>query len=89
MKQSATDEEIPGNFLVKPPKFWRTKWTANYDENKPSSSFGNVAPRWEGRAVCAFLDGSVRMLDGEELHDMRHWSNTAADLNDEKFAVPR
>ena len=89
MKQSATDEEIAGHFLVKPPRLWRTKWTLAFHENKPSSSFGNVAPRWDGKAVCTFLDGSVRMLDATELQDMRHWSNTAADRDDADFAVPR
>ncbi len=89
MKQSAGDEEISGHFLVKPPRLWRTKWTANYDEDKPSSSFGNVAPRWEGQAICAFLDGSVQRLGEKELQDMRHWSNTAADLDDPEFVVPR
>lgn len=93
MRQSAemsmNDEEVPGNFLVRPPKFWRTKWSAKFDANKPASSFGNVAPRWDGRAVCAFLDGSVRTLDEKELQDMRLWSNTAAERDDENFFVPR
>ena len=89
MKQSATDEEIAGHFLVKPPRLWRSKWTMEYHEARPSSSFGNVALRWEGRAVCTFLDGSVRLLGAEDLHDMRHWSNMAADTDDENFVVPR
>ena len=83
------EDEIAGNFLVKPPKFWRTKWTAKFDREKPSSSFGNVAPRWDGRAVCAFLDGSVRSLNEKQLQDMRHWSNTAAERDDPDFVVPR
>ena len=89
MKQSTAAEEIGGNFIVKPPKFWRTKWSPKFDTNQPAANFGNVAPRWEGRAVCAFLDGSVRTLDETELQDSRHWSNTACERDEENFVVPR
>ena len=88
MKQAGT-EITPGHFLVTPPKLWRTKWTLPFKESSPSSSYGNVDPRWDGRAICAFLDGHVELLDETELTDMRHWSNTAADNNDRDFAVPR
>lgn len=90
MKQSATDnEEVAGNYLIKPPKLWRTKWDKTFDSNSPSSSFGNVDLRWQDQAVCAFLDGSVRKLGATELRDMRHWSNTAAQNNDPDYTVPR
>jgi len=89
MKASATGEETAGHFLITPPKLWRTKWDARYDAAKPSANFGNVALRWEDRAICAFLDGSVRLLAADELRDMRHWSATAAENDDPNFTVPR
>lgn len=89
MKQSATTQETAGNFLITPPKLWRTKWDAQYDATKPSANFGNVALRWDDRAICAFLDGSVRLLAADELRDMRHWSATAAENDDPNFTVPR
>lgn len=89
MKQNGAAAEVAGNFIVTPPRFWRTKWTTPFDRGKPAGSFGNVDPRWEGRAICAFLDGHVELLDEKQLLDMRHWSNTAADTNDPEFTVPR
>lgn len=90
MKQSAEDkDEVAGNFLIKPPKLWRTKWDANYNSTRPSASFGNVAMRWNEQAMCAFLDGSVRLMGNEEMQDMRHWSMTAQENNDPHFTVPR
>lgn len=89
MKQTAKGEETPGNFIVNPPRLWRMKWDGKFDRDKPSSNFGNVDPRWGGRALCAFLDGSVRELDTVELQDMRLWSNTAAEEDNAEFIVPR
>jgi len=88
MKQPG-QEITPGHFLITPPKLWRTKWSGPFDEQKPSSSFGNVDPRWDGKAICAFLDGHVEMLGETELTDMRRWSNTAAENDDPNFTVPR
>ncbi len=83
------EEEVAGNFLITPPHLWRTSWQPVYDANSASSNFGNVAMRWEGKAVCAFLDGHAALLNEQELRDMRHWSNTAADNNDSSYTVPR
>jgi hypothetical protein len=75
--------------LVTPPNLWRTKWSTPFDRKKTPASFGHVDPRWEDRALCAFLDGHAGLLDEKELTDMRHWSNTAAEDNNENFNVPR
>ncbi|MDB6152377.1 MAG: N-terminal cleavage protein [Chthoniobacteraceae bacterium] len=83
------DQEVAGNFLVTPPNLWRSRWSPYYNPDSPSSAFGNIALRWDKKAVCAFLDGSVRMLDEKELRDMRHWSNTAALDNNPEYVVPR
>lgn len=89
MSQGGQAGETPGHFVVQPPKLWRMKWDAKFDRKKPSSNFGNVDPRWEGRALCAFLDGSARLLDEKELQDMRLWSRTASEENDPNYTVPR
>ncbi len=79
----------PGFHIVSPPILWRTKWTPRFDPKKPASSYGNVDLRWDGKAVCAFLDGHVEMLGEPEVADMRRWSNTAAETDNPTFAVPR
>lgn len=88
-RESPEKADTPGFHIVTPPKLWRTKWTTPFDQKKTPSAFGNVNPRWDGRAICAFLDGHVAMLGQEELTDMRFWSNTAAETNDRNFTVPR
>lgn len=88
MKQTGV-EDTPGNFLVVPPRLWRTQWSRPFDPKKTSASFGNVDLRWDNKAICAFLDGHVEMLGEEEIVDMRRWSNTAAENNDPNFSVPR
>jgi prepilin-type N-terminal cleavage/methylation domain-containing protein/prepilin-type processing-associated H-X9-DG protein len=83
------NKETPGFHMVTPPIMWRTKWSRPFDRKKAASSFGNVDLRWDGKAVCVFLDGHVEMLGEPQIGDMRLWSNTAADENNEFFAVPR
>lgn len=84
-----TDGEVAGNFLVTPPHLWRNSWADKYDANADSSSFGNLALRWEGKAICAFLDGHVDLLGEEQLKDMRHWSNGAAEADNPEYVVQR
>jgi prepilin-type N-terminal cleavage/methylation domain-containing protein/prepilin-type processing-associated H-X9-DG protein len=83
------DKETPGFHLVTPPNMWRTKWSRPFDRKKAASSFGHVDLRWDGKAVCAFLDGHVEVLGEPQIADMRLWSNMAAEANNEFFAVPR
>lgn len=68
------DEAIPGFFRVTPPT------RAEVSDN-PSQT-GNVHYRYNGKALCAFLDGSVRLMGPEELTDMRYWS-VGAQLRDD------
>jgi prepilin-type processing-associated H-X9-DG protein len=44
-----------------------------------------VDGRFDGKAVCAFLDGSVRVLSIDDLRDMRLWSKNAAINNDPNY----
>jgi prepilin-type N-terminal cleavage/methylation domain-containing protein len=87
--ESPDQPETPGFHLVVPPKLWRTEWTTPFDRGKAPSDYGNVDPRWDGKALCAFLDGHVALLGEDELTDMRYWSNTAAENDDRNFFVPR
>lgn len=81
--------ETPGYFKVVPPRFFRTKWTMPFNRNSAPENYGYVDPRWNGKAMCAFLDGHVALLGESELTDSRHWSNLAAQNNDSNFFVPR
>lgn len=60
-------------------------WSADADP----MSFGFVDFRYNGQAVCAFLDGSVRMCSVEELNDMRLWTPNAADLDERDHQMRR
>lgn len=58
-------------------------WTADQDP----MAYGWVDFRYEGKAVSAFLDGSVRMCSVQELSDMRVWTPSAQDLDDPSFLM--
>lgn len=50
----------------------------DYALSKPPGWWGNVDPRWDGKAVVACLDGHSELLSLRELADMTRWSNAAA-----------
>ncbi len=58
-------------------------WTLN----AAASDYGNIDPRYDGKAICVFLDGSVRMLSIEELRDMRLWSANAKDEDNANYTI--
>ena len=60
---------------------------SSWNENKDPMNFGWVDFRYDGKAVCAFLDGSVRLLGVKELSDMRNWTPAAQDSNDPNYAL--
>jgi hypothetical protein len=66
-----------GYFQVTPPYLTARKWAANWAPGLPPAQWGFVAPRYEGRAVAAMIDGHVQTLNQHELQDMQHWANTA------------
>jgi prepilin-type N-terminal cleavage/methylation domain-containing protein len=50
-----------------------------------ASSFGFVDARHNDKALCAYLDGSVRAHTIDELRDMRLWSYRAAETNNPNY----
>lgn len=83
------ENRIGGFCILTPPNeygpMWsRQKWTPEADP----WNYGSVDARHGGKAICAFLDGSVRMHSVEELRDMRLWNRNAAALNDPDYFVP-
>ncbi len=66
-----------GYFQVTPPFLTARKWAANWSPTDAPGQSGFVAPRYDGRAVTAMMDGHVQTLNQDELQDMRHWANTA------------
>jgi len=58
-------------------------WT----KNKDPMNFGWVDFRYDGKAVAAFLDGSVRMCSVAELRDMRLWNHNALDQDNPDYEI--
>jgi prepilin-type N-terminal cleavage/methylation domain-containing protein len=74
-----------GFYRVLPPQSpFMPNWGA-YNAEIPAS-MGHVSLEYGERAVTAQLDGSVRLLEEDELRDMRRWSNQAALANDPNFS---
>lgn len=65
------------------------KWqdAGAWTKDKDPMNYGWVDYRYDNRAVCAFLDGSVRMCSVEELSDMRLWTPSAQDANDPNYSI--
>ncbi len=81
------DGGFPGYLKVRGPRenrkpFWGNKtWTPK----SRAEEFGYIDASFSGKAVCAFTDGTVRMLDMVELKDMRLWNKNAAALNEATY----
>lgn len=70
-------KRVEGRYGVEPPKYRANLWNSNL----------HVDARYNGFAVCAFLDGTVRMHTIEQLRDMRLWSKNAASQDDKDYTV--
>jgi len=70
---------VPGYFRVRSPFLMDgvQRWSDGYRESLPAGEFGQVALRYGGRAVTAFIDGHTEMLGEDALRDMRVWFNQA------------
>lgn len=80
--------KIDGYCNVEPPKLSSNNWkSAKWTSESSSKDYGHVDARYNGKAVCAFLDGAVNVFGIEELRDMRLWSNQAALQNDPNYTV--
>lgn len=64
-----------------------TKWESpsTWSSTKDPMNYGWIDFRYDGKAVCAFLDGTVRMCDVGELSDMRLWAHAAIDADDADY----
>jgi len=79
------DGKASGYFKVTPPKSPLTPNWGPYKGVTDPGSMGNVSLEYGGGAMVANLDGSVTILDEEDLRDMRRWSNQAALYGDKNF----
>jgi prepilin-type N-terminal cleavage/methylation domain-containing protein len=82
------DSHIDGYDIVTPPQLSGPRWSsAAWTPDIDPGNFGNVCARYDGRAVCAFLDGSVATHTIDELRDMRLWSANARQENNPNYAA--
>lgn len=80
--------KMEGYCILTPPQQTGPMWsTAAWTKDSSPESYGHVDARYNGKAVCAFLDGAVRVLTLEEMRDMRLWSNNAAAANNKDYTV--
>ncbi len=79
---NATAKRVEGRFGVEPPSYKTDIW-------KDDLAKSNIDPRHNGKALCVFLDGSVRQYAVSDLSsDMRYWSFKAQANDDPNYRVP-
>ncbi len=79
----SNDNQLLGYHEVTAPYTWsQMPWK----ESANPADYGKVAARHGGKAVCVFLDGSVKAMTIGELRDMRLWSTQAYRRNDPGYA---
>lgn len=71
----------PGFFQALSPRLQGRRWATDFDPDR-ANSWGHVDLRFGGRCVAGFLDGSARILNADEVQDMRLWSPAARIAND-------
>jgi len=82
--------KMEGYCTLTPPQESGPMWQgAKWTKNSAPEDYGHVDARYNGKAVCAFLDGSVRALTIDDLRDMRLWSSKAAAANNPDYTVAR
>lgn len=77
---------VDGYSIITPPNFPAGSWSPKAGDGNPADS-GNVSFRHSGKAVCAFLDGSVSVHTRSELRDMRLWSHRARYLGEKNYTL--
>jgi len=83
---SAGNPDVDGYEYVTAPYGPGGQWTsAKWSKGVDAGNYGHVDGRYNGKAVCAFLDGSVKVLSMDELRDMRLWSRNAALENNPNY----
>lgn len=89
---TARNSQGKGNFLVKAPRTqalppgFPVPAQPDWPPNGSSDSTGHVDFRYDEKAICVFLDGSVRLHHLAELNDMRMWSKNAAQQDNPNYA---
>lgn len=77
-----------GYCILTPPVIYEPMWRdEKWTPTTNPGDFGNVDGRFNGKAMCAFLNGSVKPLSIDELRDMRLWSINAARKNDPAYSL--
>lgn len=88
------DTKIDGYMSIYPPygkEGGSTNWggsATSWNKNSAPASYGNIDARYNGKAVCAFMDGSVKTLSIKELNDMRLWSRNAIEEDNSQYVLP-
>ena len=83
---SAGNPDVDGYEYVTAPMGPGGQWSsAKWSKGADAGNYGHVDGRYDGKAVCAFLDGSVRLLPLDEMRDMRLWSRNAALENNPRY----
>ena len=83
---SAGNPDVDGYEYVTAPLGPGGQWSsAKWSKDADAGNYGHVDGRFGGKAVCAFLDGSVRALSMDELREMRLWSRKAALENNPNY----
>jgi type II secretory pathway pseudopilin PulG len=79
---------VEGYNILTPPRLFSSNWSSSpWSKGGDPGLHGNVDARYDGKAVCVFLDGSVQLKTIEELRDMRLWSRIAAENNDPDYQI--
>jgi len=86
-RSTESGSQVEGYYHVKAPNFQNRRWSAAYDEKATAHLWGFVHPRHERKAVFAFLDGRVALLDKNEMQDMRLWAPLAAENDDPNWTI--
>ncbi len=85
---SSSGEPIHGFSILTPPQIYGPMWkTAPWKQGEDPGMYGNVHARHKDKAICVFLDGSIRSLGIEEMRDMRLWSMRAASEDKPNYTV--
>ena len=79
-----------GYFEVQPPQVLRPVWSQErWSVDAKPSEHGFVDLRWGDKAVAALYDGSARLMQEEDLRDMRYWALEAAQTDNREYIVGR
>lgn len=85
---SVSNRNFSGYCILTPPRILTAMWSDQpWNEDARPGAYGQIDARHGGKAICAFLDGSTRMLTIEELRDMRLWNHNAAAQDNPNYSI--